>query len=229
MRHYFFLIVFFFISGSFLSQCVVLTYQTDANQFGNVNENSATSQFEKIIELKENTTQITFTNTKNCGEDFDKMLFYNATNYYLNPGSESNYRLFLMDALTIAVDTLTMNANGTSDTLFVKVSNGFGSNLAIRKIKIVRKINLLEVPNQLAKEHFIIYPNPVNDILHLHFLKFDPDFVIQIFDLNGQELKDKGVDMVKTSDLGCAINVSSWSKGIYFVSCGGFMQKITVF
>lgn len=220
--------IFLFTTKVAISQCVVLTYQTDAAQFGNVNENSTTSQFDKVIELKENTTQITFTNTKSCGEDFDKFLFYNRTNFNANPGTETNYRLFLMNQLTVAVDTLTMRPSGTSDTLYIKVSNGFGSNLNTRKIRIVRKIQVTGLEDLRPNPLFAIFPNPAHEVVSISVNTLNLEGDVYISDVNGKQI----LVLNDGENNGFAtlfnVDVVDWKEGVYFIHYGGFSQKLLI-
>jgi hypothetical protein len=219
---------YLFLTKIVFGQCVVLTYQTDANQFGNVNENNTTSQFDKVIELKENTTQITFTNTKSCGEDFDKFMFYNRTNFNASPGVESNYRLLLVDQITVNVDTLTMRPNGTSDTLYIKVSNGFGSNLNLRKIRIIRKIQVTGLESLSENSLVTVFPNPAKEELSVTYTIATYEGEIYITDINGKELLKMTKDNWCTNGSSFKVNVRDWEEGMYFLHYNGACKKIIV-
>ncbi len=220
-------LLLFLVKISF-SQCVVLNYQTDANQFGNVFENNTTNQFDQVLVLKENTTQITFTNTKSCGENFDKFLFYNRTQFNANPGAESNYRLFLMDQLVVNVDTLTMQPNGTSDTLYIKVSNGFGSILNSRKIRIVRKIQVTGLESLTSNPWFSIYPNPAQDKLTFAFKIPIGEQDVFITDVHGKKIMVLNEEDVNGFTNTLELGVHDWEDGIYFVCSGNYCEKILV-
>jgi uncharacterized repeat protein (TIGR02543 family) len=72
------------------------------------------------------------------------------------------------------------------------------------------------------EEHsaFVIYPNPVVDILHINYTTIVPTGKIEIYDLNGKCVKTKTISNQNT------INLSTLPAGTYLVKTGNKLTKI---
>ena len=73
--------------------------------------------------------------------------------------------------------------------------------------------------NETAKENVLIYPNPVNDVLHVTANGYNK---IEIFNFLGQVVLSENV-----SDNNLEINVSEFNSGVYFVRLQGEKGIVT--
>jgi hypothetical protein len=66
-----------------------------------------------------------------------------------------------------------------------------------------------EINNGIA---FELYPNPANGAITIHFVKIQPDLLVEVYDLVGQLRFTRLVEHLNEQ-----INISDWEDGVYIV------------
>ncbi|MFI5222501.1 MAG: T9SS type A sorting domain-containing protein, partial [Bacteroidia bacterium] len=105
-------------------------------------------------------------------------------------------------------------ANGAKDMIAEATMDSLGT--SIKKFKY--RVNAL--PNYAgirsisnAQGEFVIYPNPVNDVLNISFTPKLSPVIMQLLDISGRIVKQSNLSNSQTS-----IDVSDLNNGIYFIS-----------
>ncbi len=76
----------------------------------------------------------------------------------------------------------------------------------------VREITVTEVNVEVFESEILIYPNPVNDILHIEHQNTGQSFVTTIFDITGKKVYEKRTKSKKET-----IDLSFLTSGIYII------------
>jgi uncharacterized delta-60 repeat protein len=191
----------------------------------------------RIVRLNTDGTKDTSFNT---GTGFDSIVWsiiQQANGKIIVGGFFTNYNGVTENRI------ITLNTNGTKDTAFIS-GTGFNSEVYTINQQTDGKIlvggqfttykgdnsstNLIKLHTEQSlsttsfddANTFVIYPNPVQDVLHLQANNFSIIKAVKIYDLQGK---------VVIQDTNDTINVSNLSKGLYIVKIiseeGEFTKK----
>ena len=78
------------------------------------------------------------------------------------------------------------------------------------------ELQILGIEDQLLKETFAIYPNPVTDIFNVSFPQQTERAVVTIFDVLGKQVMTQEISAVENR-----VNISELSGGVYIASIAG--------
>ena len=137
--------------------------------------------------------------------------------------SASGERLYLSDSALTIVDSVQFS-NQTTDISFGRFPNGTGSFQSMPPT--FRAINRSTTGLNdilINQSDFLLYPNPVKDILSIELLNYSTKSIdIQIFNNSGQLMIENRIQKLLT------IETSEWATGLYFVKIGNTMSKVIV-
>ena len=113
----------------------------------------------------------------------------------------------------ITVDVSLTADTGTS-TITVKGINECG--VGTENSKVVYISNCNGINESLLKGNISIFPNPTNHLLNIAFRSYFNKVMLVVTDMNGKEMFTESLENIRSGFLK-QINVSQYSKGLYFI------------
>jgi type IX secretion system substrate protein len=149
-----------------------------------------------------------------CNYDSLGLLKWNYINTYGSPTRETPFKIF-------------------SNSNYIYTVNQF-IDFAISGIQVqVVQFDLLTSEPEHIKnnaDEIILYPNPATNELtiEMNFEKID-DITLELYNLYGQKLQDFYHEKLISKKLIITIDISDYSKGLYFIKAGGRFAKSSYF
>ena len=125
--------------------------------------------------------------------------------------------------------TVDVNSSAVSGSVYVKGINDCGSGTENAKNTIVGTCGWLQ--ENLLDGNVTVYPNPARQLLNIAFKNKLKEVSLTLTDVNGREIFRESLENIQTGFIK-EINVSKYSKGIYFlqVKCNNslYTEKVIV-
>ena len=125
--------------------------------------------------------------------------------------NKTTYDLVLGQSLP---DQLGFNFNGTMYKLRI-----YNYGISYKKVKELYNSGLTSVvENQVATNQLVVYPNPSNDVIHIHFTNSpNQEFLISIYSMSGVLLNKSEANTGSNGLLETRFNTQNLQSGIYWV------------
>ena len=148
--------------------------------------------------------------TADAGED---QTICSGDSVTLTATGGSSY-LWSTGATTSSID---VNPDRTT-TYSIEVSQGEYNDTAVVTIYVENCSAELEAVSSIEENPIIsVYPNPTNGVLNINIQNINNDFDLQLIDLHGSILKFEKISTALDQNVMKQIDMSSFTKGIYFV------------